>query len=272
MFKITATLFCLVTLSTTAFAVDGITLINQATVNAAGGFPYAITQSGSYRLAGNLVVPNTAANGIVISADDVSLDLNGFLITCAAGYSSFPAGVYATNNNAHVSNGTVRGCYYGVSFGGAHSSGADRMKLIKNSEGVHSVSDVTVTSSTFQENVVFGVYMFFGGSLVVSDSTFYGNGNGGSASVRGAVRGTGSNVVISGCTFTGNGDLGSGSFDLSVLGGTVVKNTFAGNSPNPIYATALLYSENAFMTSLPVGAGLISAGNNVCYGPTPSKC
>jgi hypothetical protein len=40
-----------------AFAVDGATLINQASVMAAGGFPYKITQPGSYKLSGNLVVP-----------------------------------------------------------------------------------------------------------------------------------------------------------------------------------------------------------------------
>ena len=41
-------------LASSAFAVDGVVLINQSTVTAAGGFPYSITQSGSYRLSGNL--------------------------------------------------------------------------------------------------------------------------------------------------------------------------------------------------------------------------
>ena len=41
-----------------AFAVDGVTLINQSTVMAAGGFPYVISQPGSYKLAGNLMVPS----------------------------------------------------------------------------------------------------------------------------------------------------------------------------------------------------------------------
>ena len=65
-----------------AFAVDGTTLINQATVTGSGGFPYHITQSGSYRLSGNhLIAPNTTA--IIISAASVTLDLNGFLIGCS---------------------------------------------------------------------------------------------------------------------------------------------------------------------------------------------
>jgi hypothetical protein len=42
--------------SAPAFAVDGVVLINQSTVMAAGGFPYKITQPGSYKLSGNLAV------------------------------------------------------------------------------------------------------------------------------------------------------------------------------------------------------------------------
>jgi len=60
-----------------AFAVDGVVLISQATVIASGGFPYTITQPGSYRLSGNLTVP-AGANGILIATDNVTIDLNGF--------------------------------------------------------------------------------------------------------------------------------------------------------------------------------------------------
>ncbi len=60
--------------------------INQAVVaanatnRATGGFPYMITQPGSYQLSGNLVVP-AGVNGIGIAANNVTLDLNGFNIT-----------------------------------------------------------------------------------------------------------------------------------------------------------------------------------------------
>jgi hypothetical protein len=74
----------LLTLSTrAAFAVDGIVLIDQnralagnVTPGDAPGFPVTITQPGSYRLSGNLSAG--AADGIVVAADDVTLDLNGF--------------------------------------------------------------------------------------------------------------------------------------------------------------------------------------------------
>jgi len=64
-----------------AFAVDGVVLINQSTVMAAGNFPYPISVAGSYKLSGNLVVPGNSVNGIQITASNVTLDLNGFSIT-----------------------------------------------------------------------------------------------------------------------------------------------------------------------------------------------
>lgn len=73
-------LAALALLPATAFAVDGVVLINQASVTGAGGFPFTISQPGSYKLSGNLVVP-AGANGIIIVASNVTLDLAGFSIT-----------------------------------------------------------------------------------------------------------------------------------------------------------------------------------------------
>jgi hypothetical protein len=64
------------------YAVDGQVLINQSTVNASGGFPYRITQPGSYKLSGNLIPP-VDQSAIVISANNVTLDLNGFHVQCS---------------------------------------------------------------------------------------------------------------------------------------------------------------------------------------------
>ncbi len=72
--------FCFLTMMLTsvcAFGVDGTVLINQSTVIALGGFPYTISAPGSYRLSGNLTVPNAATTAVVIAADNVTLDLNG---------------------------------------------------------------------------------------------------------------------------------------------------------------------------------------------------
>jgi len=67
-----------------AFAVDGVTLINQSTVLAAGGFPYTITTAGSYKLSGNLVA-SAGKQAILVAATNVVLDLAGFNVACTLG-------------------------------------------------------------------------------------------------------------------------------------------------------------------------------------------
>src|SRR6266567_2659981 len=70
-----------------AYAVDGVVLINQSSALAgnvtpgdAPGFPVTISVAGSYRLSGNLTVPDANTTAIEITADDVTIDLNGFSI------------------------------------------------------------------------------------------------------------------------------------------------------------------------------------------------
>src|SRR5262245_11599909 len=77
----------MVSLSSSLQAVDGVWFITQNSALAgyaipgdAPGFPVTITQPGSYRLAGNLTVPTVFVTAIQITADDVTLDLNGFAI------------------------------------------------------------------------------------------------------------------------------------------------------------------------------------------------
>ncbi|HXZ81013.1 MAG TPA: hypothetical protein VEG30_13875 [Terriglobales bacterium] len=99
-------------LSACAFAVDGVILINNATVLAAGGYPYTISQPGSYKLSGNLVAPLNK-DTIFINADNVTLDLAGFNVQCSVQPQSGtinavrcitgPGGLH----NVSVRNGTV---------------------------------------------------------------------------------------------------------------------------------------------------------------------
>src|SRR5579871_4440425 len=124
-----------------AHAVDGVILINQSTsVNGLpgcphSGFPILICQSGSYRLSGNLSITTPDTSGILVSADNVTLDLNGFAITgpvaCKPG--TYPVqcsgttgvgvafGVFAMFDfdNVTIRNGTVRG----IDGDGIHAEG-----------------------------------------------------------------------------------------------------------------------------------------------------
>lgn len=98
-----------------ALAVDGVIEINQAralaggiTVNDFAGYPIRINAPGSYRLTGNLTTDGNNS-GIEIWSDDVTLDLNGFTLTCAGGLNVDGIAIPGFRN-VEIRNGTVRGC------------------------------------------------------------------------------------------------------------------------------------------------------------------
>jgi hypothetical protein len=128
----------LLALAPSALAVDGVVLISQNTSVAGiegcphAGFPIIICRSGSYRLSGNLTIPNANTDGIDITADNVTLDLNGFTISgpvtckfgtypvqCSASGSGLGINTPSANNDITVHNGTVRGMGGGgINLGG----------------------------------------------------------------------------------------------------------------------------------------------------------
>src|SRR5437870_9702881 len=93
-----------------AFAVDGVVLINQSTVMAAGGFPYIITQPGSYKLSGNLTMNTTLLGNyfavwdiaIAIASSNVIFDLNGFSITVNNSNASIAHNFYAIKETTNL--------------------------------------------------------------------------------------------------------------------------------------------------------------------------
>lgn len=128
-------------LSHPARAVDGVVLIDQqhalagnVTPGDAPGFPVTISLPGIYKLSSNLTVPNADTSAIVITADSVTIDLNGFSIlgpvscpsdgqhattgcsvggvACPGGFCGFGIGIdsgYAGRLNTRVVNGAVNG-------------------------------------------------------------------------------------------------------------------------------------------------------------------
>ncbi len=112
----TLTLSFLLGLAGTAWAVDGVVDINQVRAAAGGvspgdaaGFPVTISQAGSYRLTGNLTVPDANTTAISVTADNVTVDLNGFSILgpTGAGTGRGVSGVGFSHTT--VRNGTVQG-------------------------------------------------------------------------------------------------------------------------------------------------------------------
>ncbi len=130
--SLVATAFAvLVLVSPSAFA-QGYTEVNQAVVDSSGGFPYSISQPGYYQLTGDIVKPAGAGNvaAVLISASDVTLDLNGFQIegpgicsrnastgavTCSGHVPGSGIQESGGNTNVRVRNGTVHGFFNGIS-------------------------------------------------------------------------------------------------------------------------------------------------------------
>jgi len=209
-----------------AYAADGQVLINQATVNATGGFPYKITQPGSYKLSGNLTVPDANTDGILISASFVTIDLNGFSIVgptvCRASCSptGTGTGVKLGNTGAFrsitVTNGTVSGM-------GLH--GID----------LRNVGNI-VTNVHAESNGADGILV---GTGVVSDNTSQLNGANGFEISSGVVRGNYADanfqvgILIGGCptSITANAASGNLKGDISLPAASTC--VAANNSPAP---------------------------------------
>jgi parallel beta-helix repeat protein len=169
-----------------AGGVVGIVEINQdkavagnVTPGDTGGFPVTISQRGSYRLTSNLTVPS-GPNGIHITADDVTLDLNGFAIV-GNGCSGTPlvcagsaSGVVAQDirTGVTVMNGTVRGMPSGAVWVG--NGRVERMQIVGNLQGITMKRGV-VTNNVVQGNQGLGIWLVETGS--VTGNTALDNGS-----------------------------------------------------------------------------------------------
>jgi hypothetical protein len=182
--KLFHAIFALALLPASLYAVDGQVLINTASVTAAGGFPYVITQPGSYKLSGNLFPPANV-NAININSNNVTLDLNGFTIGSAAcvpdtcGTTS-AYGVFTSTShpyyNITVRNGTVSGMGVGIYLNGDSFTLEDLHIRNIQSQGIfvlwsggNNPGSVIVRRNTFDGA---RVGLLVAGSALVTDNTF----------------------------------------------------------------------------------------------------
>jgi hypothetical protein len=187
-------------LSSSLYAVDGVVLIDQnhamagnVTPGDAPGFPVTISQPGSYRLSGNLTVADTNTTAIMITANYVNLDLNGFTIsgplvcvgapvTCTGpGQVAGPlgSGVFVRGNDSSVVNGFIHGMGgTGLVFAGA-GLGAYVEKVHSNSNGGNGIEVTTgiVTGSTANDNQFSGIVVGFFGTVSGNTAAFNGTVN-----------------------------------------------------------------------------------------------
>jgi parallel beta-helix repeat protein len=179
-----AAVFCaavtVIALASSAGAVDGTIEINQAKVLAAGGFPYAIGASGSYRLTGNIAVPT--GSGLNVTANNVTIDLNGFTIKGVSGAYGIIA---STATGTTVENGTVTGFSNGVvvnddsivksvhadsNSNAGIAAGANSViegcTANSDADGIQCSSGCTISGNTLNKNSFDGIYISGSSSLI----------------------------------------------------------------------------------------------------------
>jgi parallel beta-helix repeat protein len=224
-----------------ACAAGGVIEINQAVVNAAGGFPYNITSSGSYRLSGNLTDSSTTADAIDIgaAATSVTIDLNGFSIIGPGGPNT-GSGILQNNpGSLTVENGSING-FSGGGVGGngvfAYGDAIVRnMQVSGNGNGIVTSSGSVISGNTASNNVV-GIDCA-GSGCVISGNTAINNASHG--------------IIFNsfGSLITGNAVLNNGGIGL--IGGDST-NAYGGNVING----------NGYLNV----QGGTSLGNNLCGG------
>jgi len=187
-----------------------------------------IDTSGSYYLTTNLV-PSGSASGLSISADNVTVDLNGFSIMAATAISS---GIILNNhNNILIRNGTIRDAYYfGIAALNSTDCQFENLRIIGNGrystyyDGLHAGTNSTITACTAGNNGGAGIYAGFGSTITACTASF--NGEDGIFAKIGS--------TITACTAKDNGDDGI----YANSGSTITTCTATDNGDDGIYANS----------------------------------
>jgi parallel beta-helix repeat protein len=237
--------------------IEARTIVNSANTPGDTNNVFIISQPGSYYLTMN-VVPlrlfgGNAKNGIEITANNVSLDLNGFTLSGMAGNN----GIYIPNaqTNLTVRNGTIS------SWGGdgVHSSSSvslnlvfERLNVSASGFGITSYGAAVVRDCNSGNNLNNGINCGSGG--VVSGSTANNNGgsgiemDGGGTVVGCTVQNNvGDGIVVtpgtvSGCLVQNNKYCG---IEVDAAGSTVIGNTcISNNLSNPYVAAISIFASN----------------------------
>lgn len=279
-----------------ASANNGVLEINQVCAVNTGcfsgdtaGFPVTITTPGSYRLVSNLTLPDVNTDGIVVSTNDVGIDLNNFSIigpvTCAgsplictpgSGTGRGVAQTLTSNRGISVKEGSIAGA-------GAHGVLLGDQAVVTNVRvrwsrlvGINVGSGSTISGNTAHQNASIGIFANSGSTI--SGNTAYQNGSGGIFTNSGSTV-SNNTAYQNGATgiFAGAGSTVSGNTAYNNLGdgvvvgsgSTVQRNAMRLNGGFGLNLGAEAgYRENTItsnMTGTVIGSG-VNMGGNSCNG------
>ncbi len=270
------------------WAADGVIEINQAAVAADGGFPYVISEPGSYILTGNLIVPdeNTTAIEIEEGVGSATIDLNGFAIigpvVCTVNQSvelvcsgsgegvgvlqqGESRSVNFLNTAARMEAVTVRnGTIRGMGGDGVFIVGAgliERVAVLSNG-GRGILANGKITHCNIQRNQGNGIHLFGG---VVAYNKIEANGQHGIRAVNGG------GAVIKGNLVAGNSRLSDDGAGISCSRCAVVDNVIT-QQERALSIGGGAYAGNTIIGTVqggsPTGCNLIIA--DIVCPPAPS--
>jgi hypothetical protein len=259
-----------------AMAVDGVIEINHIRALAGGvsggaldapGYPVSIRGTGSYRLTGNLLLPDTNTTAIEVLVPDVTIDLNGFAIqngtSCRPDCAPTGTGIGVDASgmaNVSVVNGTVFGMgSHGVVLG--DRGRAEDLRVLHNGgTGIATANGGTVRGNTVSSSGGTGISTSLGSVVsenTVANSGASGIGGGTGSSIRGnTVDGSansglvgGSAVVVQSNTVQNSGDDG-----IVVGSNAVVVNNVVTNSIGTLVAGIDADQGSAIIGNVSAGA------------------
>lgn len=270
-------------LTATVHAQGGRLEINQACATGdgcfsgdSGGFPVTIDTSGSYRLTGNLTLPDANTGGILIEAGDVTLDLNGFAIqgpvectsetgetgvtSCSAsGTGTADSGIRVFGgDNVTIRNGTIRGTgFAGISCNATECTITGVRAISNASNGISVTNDGVVRDCIAKANGNVGIS---GGTGVYTNNLARANGDDGFSINDSDPHGS----VVRGNSAVGNGDEGITCGECSLIGNVMIGN--AGYGAN--FFAQVGYGQNIIRNNndgtIQNAANGVQVGGNLC--------
>lgn len=227
------------------------------------GFPVTIDQTGSYILTGNLTVPDANTTAIVVTAEGVTLDLNGFAIigpATEAGPNGTGVGIQG-GAGIVVFNGTIRGMG-SIGLQMDSRSRAEKLHLYYNATGLTASVDSLITEVIAGRNRLDGI--FVGSDTTIARCVTNEN-------LRDGIRVTGSRCIIIGNVATDNDRYGiSTGTDCSLIQNNASRNLSHGMTlaAGTGYAQNIINANNGGNSNPQVSNGGIQIGTNICGGDT----
>ena len=235
--------------------------------------PFTISSSGSYVVVKDLSLSTQDTNGIVISADNVTLDLNGHSLT-GPGNSTGTSGsgiyIESTRCNIAIHNGTVLN-WRQTGINGANSANSqfENLRCYNNGfRGLFAGSISRVVGNTCYQNLDAGIITGNGCYINGNACSYNGNcglnaGLGSIVSGNSCTNNTTEGIYAgAGCQISNNSCHANTAEGIQVTGsGTIVNNSCTSNSGYAgIYAGAsFIYGNNCLYN---LGDGILASSNS----------